>query len=195
MPYDFNTMCEKIKTGYENTLSRVPQFISVKPVALSEPWTYTHISGMYMPLTGESNVNVNYPDFIVAFSTAHEIAHQLGYASEDEANFLAFLACINSKDDYLVYSASLNAIEYLYDDLGRDAYLIMDNLDTYSRGEFRAYSTFFSKYRSSKASVVASEINDSYLKSLGVSDGVMNYSKVSELMIAYMKKEYPHFYE
>ena len=196
MPYDFRTMHEKIKAGYEKTLYNVPHVFSVKPVALSEPWTYTHISGMYMPLTGESNVNVNYPDFVITFSTAHEMAHQMGYASEDEANFLAFLACLNSGDDYLVYSAALNAVDYLFSDLGGIASgFIMDNLDVCSRGELGAYSAFFAKYRNSKASVVTSEINDSYLKSLGVTDGVQNYSKVSELIVAYMIKKYPHLYQ
>ena len=70
---------------------------------LSEPWTYTHISGMYTFFTGEANVNVNYPDFIMVSSAAHEMAHQRGVGKEDEANFVAFLVCTLSDDPYIRY--------------------------------------------------------------------------------------------
>ena len=53
--------------------------------------TYTHISGIYTFYTGESNININYPDFVVASSATHEMAHQRGVARENEANFVSFV--------------------------------------------------------------------------------------------------------
>ncbi len=64
---------------------------SVRPKAIfaSEPFSYTGILGIYIPFTGEANLNVAAPSFVVAVSAAHEQMHQKGYSREDEANFLS----------------------------------------------------------------------------------------------------------
>ena len=68
------------------------------------------LSGFYMPFTGEPNFNDAQPDFDLPYVIAHEKAHQRGFAREDEANFIAFLVCVNSTDPYLRYSGYLNAL-------------------------------------------------------------------------------------
>ena len=65
----------------------------VKSVALSHWWSYTGIVGIYIPWLGEANVNTDVPDNNLGFSAAHEVAHTMGFAREDECNFLAWLAC------------------------------------------------------------------------------------------------------
>ena len=158
-------------------------------MALSEKWTYTHTSGIYVPFTGESNVNTNFPDYIEAYTAAHEIAHQLGVASEDEANFYAFLACMNSGDDYLKYSASLNMFEYLVEDLSREKTIeLASYIDERVMREFIAYNKFFEKYDNNKIADVSNAVNDMYLKSQGESDGIRTYSKVSALFTAYAER-------
>ena len=71
------------------------------------------ISGIYSFFTGEANVNVEYPDYCLPFTAAHELSHQRGICRENEANFVAFLVCIGSEDDYIRYSGYLNVYEYL----------------------------------------------------------------------------------
>lgn len=194
MPYDFDTLRQRVKDGYDSFLA-TPPVLSIKPVALSEPWTYTHISGMYMPLTGESNLNVNYPDYVVAYTTCHEAAHQLGVAYESEANFFAFLACMHSEDAYLRYAGALNLFEYLLSDLDAEsAVRLYSSLDGRITGELRAYSAFFDKYRTSKAAKVSDAVNDTYLKSQGIAAGTKNYSEVTRLAAAYFKKYLPQYY-
>lgn len=188
MPYSFDEMCEKICDGYAEIVTNMPKHISVKPVALSEPWTYTHISGMYFPITGESNVNVNYPDYTLAFSAAHEIAHQLGIAREDEANMMAFLACVYSGDEYLVYSAFLNASEYLVGSLpSQRAIMLYSAADNRLIDEMRAYAEFSSKYSNTAVSAVSSAVNDGYLKANGVDTGRESYSEVTLILTSYIK--------
>ena len=108
--------------------------------------TYTHISGIYSFFTGEANLNTNYPDFVNVYTTAHEMAHQRGISREDEANFTAFLVCIESESTYVRYSAYLNMFEYLSSALYSADYSLW--LDAYSRlsfkvsGELSAYSRF-----------------------------------------------------
>ena len=195
MPYGFPELCAATRQGYAEMLVSLPPVFSIKPVALSEPWTYTHISGMYFPFTGESNINVNFPDYVTAYTVCHETAHQLGIASEDEANFFAFLACIFSGDDYLRYAGCLNVFEYLSADIAaQSAANLLSSMDARIVGELKAYSAFFEKYRTSKAAVVASAANNAYLQSQGVSAGVRSYSEVTKLVTAYFKKNMPEYY-
>ena len=195
MPYGFHELTRKIADGYAQFLPVLPPVFSVKPVTLSEPWTYTHISGMYMPFTGESNVNVNFPDYVAAFTTAHEMAHQLGRAGEDEANFYAFLACILSEDDYLRYAGSLNALEYLLENMPPvTAVRLLSSMDARLVDELRAYAAFFEKYRESPAAEVAAVANDSYLRAQGEALGTASYSEVTKLIVAFMKQSFPELY-
>ena len=195
MLYDFHTLKQKIREGYAQFLPSLPPILSVKPVALSEPWTYMHISGMYMPLTGESNLNMNFPDYTLAFTACHETAHQLGIAYESEANFYAFLACLYAEDDYLRYAGCVNLLEYLMADLSaKDLQTLFQSMDAGIIGEWRAYSAFFEKYRASAAAAISDSVNDGYLKSQGVASGTANYSEVSRLTAAYLKQKFPESY-
>lgn len=65
---------------------------SVKPSLFSYLGNYLGFQGYYNPFSGEAQVNTTIPHFLEPFVTLHEIAHQLGYGKENEANFVAFLA-------------------------------------------------------------------------------------------------------
>jgi len=150
--------------------------------------SYAHITGIYFPFTGEANINIDFPDYSIPFTAAHELAHQRGVAREDEANFIAFLACMESDDPYILYSGSLNMLEYVLNALARadkDLYSeVYFSLNENVRGELRAYSLFFEKYRDSTASKVNEAVNDTYLKVQGT-EGVVSYGMVVDLAVAY----------
>lgn len=196
MPYDYNTLVEKINYAFDKYASSV-DYIShfdsnPKPIALSEPMTYTHISGVYTFMTGESNVNTNYPDFLLPYTMAHEMAHQRGIAREDEANFVAFLVCIGSDDDYIRYSGYANMIHYIVKPLSSADSNLYKNYVIYSMhgelfDEFNAYSKFFDKYRESKASEVTGTVNNAFLQSQGQAAGTKSYGLVVDLAVAYYK--------
>ena len=188
-------MVKRIMTGYSEFLLHVPDFVSVKPVALSEPWTYTHISGMYFPFTGESNINTNYPDFVLAFTTAHEIAHQLGYAKEDEANLLAFMSLCFSHDEYLVYSAYMHAFEsLLYELEPKMAGTAALSLDRRYAKDFSAYYTHSAKYVNKTVSAVSAGVNDTYLKANGVENGIESYGQFTKYICRYFQLVYPEYF-
>src|ERR1051326_7677048 len=84
-----------------------------KPVYSSQLMSQFGISGIYIPFTGEPNINAQLPDCELPFTIAHEKAHQRGYALEDEANFIAFLVCIKSADPFCRYSGYLMAASHL----------------------------------------------------------------------------------
>lgn len=193
MPYGYDTLSEKLLEAYEKVSAEhafISKFYSrVKPVILSEPWTYTHIAGVYTYFTGEANINVNFPDYTIPYTAAHEMAHQRGIAREDEANFVAFLVCAASDDDYIRYSGYLNLYEYVASALYRadkDAYAeVRAGLDPLARQEMAAYSLFFDKYRENVAATVTETVNNGYLTIQGT-PGTKSYGMVVDLAVAYI---------
>ena len=197
MPYDYNALIEKINDAYERfdeTQDFLTHFRSyAKPLASSSLFTYTHISGVYTFMTGEANINLNYPDFVRPFTVAHEMAHQRGIAKEEEANLVAFLVCIGSEDAYVRYSGYFSMLDYL-----TDALYVADKtlyqrfyereMPGTSKGEFSSYSAFFEPYRDSAASAVTTAINDTYLGSQGEKAGTASYGLVVDLAVAYYEK-------
>lgn len=194
MPYSLREMNNKLLDAYRNLSGQYDFFPTltsyVKPIMLSEPMTYTHITGVYTFFTGEANLNTNSPDYTLAFTAAHELAHQRGIAREDEANFTAFLACINSDDAYIRYCGYLNLCEYVLNalysadtKLWEEAYT---KLDTRAIYEMIAYSEFFDKYRDSVAADISGAINDAYLQANNT-QGTASYGLVVDLAVSYFK--------
>lgn len=192
MPYSIDEMSEKLLSAYgaaDEKYGFLTSFPSrVKPVMLSEPMSYTHITGVYTFFTGEANVNVNFPDYTIPYTAAHELAHQRGIAREDEANFVAYLVCMESDDVYLRYSATLNLYEYVVSalaradrELYRATYLALPESVL---AEERAYSAFFEKYRDNVAASISQATNDAYLKGQGAEAGTKSYGMVVDLAVA-----------
>lgn len=193
MPYGYDTLSKKLYEAYgkvceeHDFISRFPS--RVKPVMLSEPWTYTHIAGVYTYFTGEANINTNFPDYTLPYTAAHEMAHQRGIAREDEANFVAFLVCTASDDEYIRYSGYLNLYEYVSNALysaDKDAYLeVRSGLSKTARTEMSAYSRFFDKYRENVAADITESVNDTFLTVQGT-PGTKSYGMVVDLAVAYL---------
>ena len=154
--------------------------------------TYTHISGIYTFFTGEANLNTNFPDFINVFTTAHEMAHQRGIARENEANFIAYLVCINSENKYMQYCGYMNMYEYLSDALYKASPTLYAKatvrLKDGGRHELRCYSDFFDKYRDNAVADMSDTVNDKYLEIQGT-EGSISYGMVVDLAVAYHKAE------
>lgn len=194
MPYSIGEMNDKLIEAYDKVCDKY-SFIQrlnsrVKPVMLSEGMSYTHITGVYSYFTGEANINVVFPDYTIPYTAAHELAHQRGIAREDEANFVAFLVCIESDDPYIRYSGYLNMYEYVASSLysaNADMYFdVLSTVDTSVRYEMRAYSEFFEKYRKNVVASVSEAMNDTYLKIQGT-EGTKSYGMVTDLAVAYYK--------
>ena len=172
--------------------SFLPKLTSyVKPIMLSEPMTYTHISGVYTYFTGEANVNTNQPEYSMPYTIAHELAHQRGIAREDEANFVAFLVCINTDDPYIKYCGYMNLCEYVLNalysadqKLWEETYRKLDNRAIY---EMIEYNKFYEKYQDNVVGEISGAINDAYLQANGTA-GTKSYGLVVDLAVAYFHK-------
>lgn len=198
MPYSINEMNDKLLEAYDKVSDKY-DFVQrlnsrVKPVVNSELWSYTHITGVYSYFTGEANINVNFPDYTIVFTAAHELAHQRGIAREDEANFMAFLVCTASDDPYIQYCGYLNMYEYVRNSLysaSADMYKdVNDRLSLNVKYELYSYSKFFDKYRKNVVANVSEVVNDTYLKIQGT-PGTKSYGMVTDLAVAYYRSIKP----
>lgn len=194
MPYSYDEMNDKLLSAYDRVCDSHP-FVQrlrsrLKPVMLSKAMSYTHITGVYSFFTGEANINVAFPDYTIPYTAAHELAHQRGIAREDEANFMAFLVCLESEDAYIRYSGYLNLFEYVASSLSSaDAERYREVWQTLSprvQGEIVAYSDFFDQYRDSVAGEVSEVVNNTFLTMHGT-EGTKSYGMVVDLAVAYYR--------
>lgn len=190
---DFSDLTKEILRGYEaidpsGKLSS-PSAARLKPVMLSSLMSSAHFLGIWSYVTGETNINTQFPDYTIPYTAAHEMAHQRGIAREDEANFMAFLALSACDDPYLRYSGYLGLYEYvsyaLYEHYP-DTYfsVVLPELGDGVRDEMIAYEEFFEPHEGSTLSEITGAVNDAYLKANGTS-GEASYGEVVRLAVAY----------
>lgn len=123
---------------------RLPQFLPTKtpthillfkPSLFGSLMSYSGILGYYNPFTAEAQYNANLPNTTIPFTLAHESAHQLGYAREQEANFVGFLLGQNSKNADLKYSTHYFVLRNLLWSLSsHDPKFVEEKLKMYSAG-------------------------------------------------------------
>lgn len=75
------------------------------------------VSGRLIPLTGEALVNPDVPAAALPFAICKEMSHRMSIYSEADANFAAYMACINNSDTGFQYAGYLMAYKYCYEAL------------------------------------------------------------------------------
>ena len=93
--------------------------VSVKKSLYSTPLSYMGFSGYINPFTLEAQININTPKIYLPTTICHEIAHQIGYSAENEANFIGIMAAIHSKNNFISYSGNISALKYLLNEVYR----------------------------------------------------------------------------
>jgi len=165
--------------------------VSVKPSLFSYLGNYLGFQGYYNPFSGEAQANTTIPRFLEPFVTAHEIAHQLGYAKENEANFVAFLACRNSPSPVLKYSLYFDMYNYAIGEVYRRdtaaANYLQRNLHPQAKRDYAEYRDFYIRYRNPVEPVIMWAYGH-YLKANNQPAGKQTYNEVVAWLIAYYKK-------
>ena len=158
---------------------------------LSKLMSYTGITGVYFPYTGEANVNIGPPDSMILSTACHEMAHQRGFAREDEANYISYFVCMQNPDADFQYSgvllALINSMNALYTH-DKKAYLELTK--KYSPGlirDLKQNNLYWEKHEGSLQKI-SDRINDAYLKSNMQNDGVYSYGRMVDLIIAEYRK-------
>lgn len=159
-----------------------------KKVLVHQILSVQQISGIYSPFTIEANYNGEMPAYSIPFTACHELSHLRGFMQEEEANFIAFLACTKSSKEEFAYSGYLSGWVYCMNVLYREDNDVWKEmraeLSALVEADLKASHEFWSKY-DGRIAEVATQVNDTYLKSQGQEEGVKSYNQMVDLMVAY----------
>lgn len=160
-----------------------------KPIHFSRIMSYLDFTGFFFPMTGEANLNMDSPVFLLPSTSQHEISHQRGVAMEQECNFVAVLSCLESEYADFRYAGAALAYIYLGNALaGADyeAYTeIYYSLSDTVRADFKAQSAYWDEFRDSAAQKASNTVYDSFLKSNGQELGMQSYGACVNLLVHY----------
>lgn len=162
--------------------------VHVKGLMSSPIQSKSGYTGIYLFFVGEPTVNNEIPLVTLPHTASHEIAHQKGFAFEDEANYVGFLACQNHQSLLFRYSGYFAALRYLAGALSeqdRELYKSMSVL--YSDGvkaDLIENNTFWQTHQDEKITKMADTANENYLITYNQPEGLKSYGLFVDLLIA-----------
>jgi hypothetical protein len=194
IPFSKSEILNMVPSGYNNLKKHYPHLEyhpkSIKKSLFSLPLTYMGFSGYLNPLTNESQVDALIPVYIFPTTASHEIAHQLGYAAENEANFIGCLAAINHNDIYFKYSGYTFALRFCLNEIYKRDETLFDSIsETLNKGilkNFKEMRVFWEAYEN-PAEPLFKITYSSYLKANKQDKGMESYSYVVALMVNYFE--------
>ena len=194
IPYSKHNIFKMVPTGYKGLEKEFPNMAyypkSIKKSLFSLPLTYMGFSGYLNPLTNESQVDALIPNYIFPTTATHEVAHQLGYAAENEANFIGCLAAINHGDIYFKYAGYTFALRFCLNEIyRRDEDLFESITKTVNKGILKNYEEmrkFWDGYEN-PAEPLFKITYSSYLKANKQDKGMESYSYVVALLVNYFE--------
>ena len=196
---DFATLALKAENGFDNLVYKhnYPIFagttIPVKELGWADMYTSMGITGVTMGITGEAAVNPQIPAVSIPFTMCHEMAHRMSIATERDANFAGFLACMANEDVQYQYSGYFMAYRYCYNSLlsantyeaSAAAARVASEVNTQLKHDMDAYNQLFASRRSETATKVADTANNTYLKASGDTSGIRSYGEVTDLLVSW----------
>ncbi|MDN3493404.1 DUF3810 domain-containing protein [Winogradskyella bathintestinalis] len=192
LPYSSSEIFDKVKDGYQTLSEEYPHLKyhpkSIKKSIYSLPLTYMGFSGYLNPFTNEAQVNGLISTYKFPTTSCHEAAHQLGYAAENEANFIGSLAAIHNDDIYFKYSGYTFALRYCLAEIYyRDPESYNRILPTVNKGILKNYQEIQDFWRSYENPIEPyfEKTFDNFLKANNQADGMKSYSYVVALLVNY----------
>ena len=178
-----------------------------RPKAMMFSWlmSRTGYTGIYFALTGESNININAPGYLMPATVAHEQAHQLGVFAEDEANFVGIVACVTSRNVVFEYAGYMLGLSYLLNALfSEDFHVWAEIMDSLSEDVLRDRLENFEFWAAQRTvntginildnvltavtetvSDAVDTIYDGYLRSQNQELGIRSYGACVDLLVRY----------
>lgn len=196
MPYSKNELMKLTKNGFTN-LSKVYPFLNSQPLSVKAslyrlPLTYMGYGGYFNPISNEAQVNTRGPLHKIPTTACHEQAHQIGYAAENEANFIGSLAAMQNDDSFIQYSGYIFALKHCILELGRRDEEKYDlALESINRGIIKSYQEefeFWQAHQNPLEPLFKSTYNR-FLKINNQDKGIESYSYVVALLVNYFNSD------
>lgn len=192
LPYSKSEVLKMAPAGYENLKQVFPHLEyhpkSIKKSLYSYPLTYMGFSGYLNPFTNEAQVDGLIPVYKFPTTASHEIAHQLGYAAENEANFIGCMAAINHDDIYFRYSGYTFGLRFCLNEIyRRDPCLFEDMVADVNKGILKNYQEVreFWEAHENPTEPLFKLFYGNFLKANNQNKGMESYSYVVALLVNY----------
>ena len=184
-------LCEQARQVFDGLAAEnelLPDFpITPKPVLCSGAMSMAQITGVFCPITFEANVNANAPAYSTPSTICHELAHTRGFMREDEANFIGYLACVESDLPEFSYSGVMLALLHVQNQLYAADYgvfrQVWEKSSELVRQDFAHNNAYWAQYDGVVAEV-STTVNNTYLQLNNQKDGVQSYGRMVDLLLA-----------
>jgi hypothetical protein len=194
MPFSKSELLKMIPDGYDE-LSKIFPYLEYQPRSIktsmySLPLTYMGFSGYLNPFTNEAQIDGLIPSYKFPTTGSHEVAHQLGYAAENEANFIGSMAAMQHPNIYFQYSGYAFALRHCLNEVyKRDSETYATLFPKINKGILKNYQEvreFWDAYQNRTEPFFKSTYNN-FLKANNQSAGMESYSYVVALLVNYHK--------
>lgn len=163
-----------------------------KGILCSKVMSLTDFTGFFFPLTGEANLNMDSPISMLPSTAEHELSHQRGIGREQECNFIAVVACMDSGDADFEYSGALMA--YIY--LGNALYSadkgaweqVHDTLSDAVLTDLKDNNDYWEYYENTFVYKISDSAYESFLQGNGQTLGLKSYGACVDLLTHYYYK-------
>jgi len=175
-----------------NLSVRIPSPPPTKFLFTNECLNAFGISGFFSPLFMEPHLNSDLLLWEQPHIMAHEKAHFMGFASETDANFIAYLACLISDSDMLRYSAALNVLlsisRYMPYEKWRK---LVKGLPQQVRQDIKARNARLRRNQKHYPRLLRAgqKVNDTYLKLNSQKLGIKSYQAAMPHLVVWWKKQ------
>jgi len=192
VPYNYSELYKMAPKGYENIIHSYPfldyQIPAIKNSLMSTFQSYIGVAGYLNPLSGEAHVNINGIKTSAPNTISHEMAHQIGYAAENEAEFIGFLAATHHPDVYFKYAGYKNAMLHsVFEMKRRDTIVfkqLLNQLNVGIKKDLQDNYALRLKYKNPFEPYVKKGYN-LFLKTNKQKDGIQSYNRMVLLLINY----------
>lgn len=177
---------QKIVSDWDGIPIYLPPRVRRTPPGL---FLFNGTAGMCFPFTLEPHVDGALPPHAFVSTSAHELAHIAGICGEAEASFVGYVSALHADDPFAKYSSALDIYVRLASFLpGEERKKAMEQLPPEAQQDLKEEREIVNKYRVKWFSDISWKAYDKYLKTQGVEEGVRDYGRATNLLLAGIRK-------
>ena len=193
LEFDKEKIISELKLDNIKKFDKISTTKFAKKSIIPKIFLYQGVSGYINPFTLEAIVVEEIPSIDFSITVLHEQAHQLGYAAEEDANFLAFISSINNQDPLIKYSGYVFGLSYLLNEIqinhNDDLSSFTDKINSGIIEDINSRRKFWQKYSNNIINSLQNILYDFYLKSNNQKSGIASYSRIVNHIINYYEND------
>ena len=193
LKFDKEKIISELKLDNIKKFDKISTTKFAKKSIIPKIFLYQGVSGYINPFTLEAIVVEEIPSIDFSITVLHEQAHQLGYAAEEDANFLAFISSINNQDPLIKYSGYVFGLSYLLNEIqinhNDDLSSFTDKINSGIIEDINSRRKFWQKYSNNIINSLQNVLYDFYLKSNNQKAGIASYSRIVNHIINYYEND------